>query len=47
MRLKNKKVLLYGLGSSGISVLERLIELKAKIFLFDKDKEKAIQVANK
>ena len=47
MRLKNKKVLVYGLGSSGISVLERLIELKAKIFLFDKDKEKAIQVANK
>ena len=40
MRIKNKRFLVYGLGSSGVSVIQRLLECKAKIFLLDKDVDK-------
>ena len=39
MRFKNKKILVYGLGKSGLAVINRLIKLKAKIFLLDANKD--------
>ena len=35
MNLKNKKVLVYGLGKSGIGAIKLLKKLKAKIFVYD------------
>ena len=46
MRFKNKKILVYGLGKSGLAVIERLIRLKAKIFLLDTNKKVLDKIAS-
>ncbi len=40
MNLKNKNILIYGLGKSGIASLNILVKYGANIFIYDKDKEK-------
>ncbi|MGN1208090.1 MAG: UDP-N-acetylmuramoyl-L-alanine--D-glutamate ligase [Christensenellales bacterium] len=40
MIIKNKKVLVYGLGESGFGAIELLQKKKAKVFVFDDDMQK-------
>ena len=46
MRLKNKRILVYGLGSSGKSVILQLLKLKSKIFLLDASLDKLTKLLN-
>ena len=39
MKLKNKNVLVYGLGKSGLGAIKLLKKLKSKIFVYDDIKE--------
>ncbi len=40
MIIKNKKVLVYGLGESGFGAIQLLLKKKAKVYVFDDDEKK-------
>ncbi len=47
MFLKNKKFLVFGLGKSGISSIEFLIKNKAKVYVYDDNNLKLLEILNR